>query len=236
MKRNHLSWRIASFLLILLLTPVFVSAQSATDQLISAKWTYENASIEFKADRSGVFVNNSGKVFDMIWSAQGDQIQFEYQFYGKRSELLTLAQSGEQWTLTDDDGNVYSQSGSAAAEKNNAYTAAFGEELDLGFAKITFQRVQLMKQMHGSGPNSPYTIAADNSRYFALVGTITNTSSRTLNVSQVFAEIKLDQYIYGAEAEVDHNGRLEALEEYLTGTSTTPDLAEVRSKCEWRDE
>lgn len=29
---------------------------------------------------------------------------------------------------------------------------------------------------------------------------------------------------------------LEALEEYLTGTSTTPDLAEVRSKCEWRDE
>lgn len=223
---------------LLMLTPVFAFAQGEADPLTSGTWMWENASIDFKPDGTGVFVNNSGKTFDMAWTAQGNEVSFEYQFYGKRSETLVLAQAGGGWTLTDDDGNVYSQNGSAAEEESNAYTVAFGEELDLGFAKITFHRVQLMMQLHGSGSNSPYTIAADNSHYFALVGTLTNTSSRTLNVSDVFGEIMLDQYIYSTKAEVDHNGRLEdSISPMSSGAyyiySTVPDtLTKIASSGE----
>lgn len=223
---------------LLMLTPVFAFAQGEADPLTSGTWMWENASIDFKPDGTGVFVNNSGKTFDMAWTAQGNEVSFEYQFYGKRSETLVLAQAGGGWTLTDDDGNVYSQNGSAAEEESNAYTVAFGEELDLGFVKITFHRVQLMMQLHGSGPNSPYTIAADNSHYFALVGTLTNTSSRTLNVSDVFGEIMLDQYIYSTKAEVDHNGRLEdSISPMSSGAyyiySTVPDtLTKIASSGE----
>lgn len=223
---------------LMLLMPVLTFAQGESDQLTSGTWMWENASIEFRPDGTGVFVNNSGKTFDMAWTAQGNEVSFDYQFYGKRSEKLVLAQSGGGWTLTDDDGNVYSQEGSAAEEESSAYTVAFGEELDLGFAKITFHRVQLMIQLHGSGPNSPYTIAADNSHYFALVGTLTNTSSRTLSVSDVFGEIMLDQYIYSTKAEVDHNGRLEdSISPMSSGTyyiySTVPDtLTKIASSGE----
>lgn len=238
MKSNRSLQQFLSFLMILLLLPVYALAQSATDQLTSSKWTCEDASIEFNADGSGVFVNHSGKSFDMAWTAQDNQVRFEYQFYGKRSETLTLAQAGGNWTLNDDDGNVFSQNGSAPVVQSNAYTAAFGEELDLGFAKVTFHRVQLMKQLHGSGQNSTYTTAANNSHYFALVGTITNTSSRTLNVSQVFGEIKLNQYIYGVTAEADHNGQLEdSISPMSTGAfyiySTIPDtLTKIASTGE----
>lgn len=194
-------------LVMTLLTSAAAFAEIDTVYLTAGTWLYENSSLEFQADGSGTFVNKSGKSFAMNWSQSDGQICVEYQFYGNRKLTLTAIETDGKWTLTSEDGENYSIGGTAAQKEDNAYPLEFGEEIDLGFAKITFSRVQLMREMHASG-NGTYVTAPKDSRYFALVGTITNRSTGSLEVGNLLGEISLDGYIYAASTKADHNNQL----------------------------
>lgn len=92
------------------------------------------------------------------------------------------------------------KSSESKSSKSNEQSVSLGETIDLDFAKIVFDSVELAYSVGGSGFSST---SQDGMRYFSLVGTVENTSGAAISVGNINAEIQFNgEYTYMASATI----------------------------------
>ncbi len=113
---------------------------------------------------------------------------------------------------------------------------SLGEEIELDFARITFNAVELGYSVGGHGFSST---AQDDMRMFCIVGQLENTGGNNLPVQNIKAEMKFNgEYAYTAEASATDSNSLPASVapltkvEYVLYAEIPETLIELLSECE----
>ena len=179
--------------------------------LAGTSWACGDASITFAGDGTGIYVNDSGKTFDMTWSQTDTSVSFDYSFYGNRTESFTIQEDGGAMQLVSEKtGNIFTSdgtSGTSSAPESSSYTMQPGEEIDLGFVSFSLTSAQLARGFR-SEKGGRLLDASRDSTYWAVTGSIQNTGRESINLSNLFCQMSLDGYTYSGEALAEYNGSL----------------------------
>ncbi len=201
--------------LLLLAAVLFSALPVLADDVITAEpWVTDSGSrLQFAADRKGTLTNVNGQTFEGEWTMDGSTVVFSYQLYGNREMRLTLGEEGENTVLMNEAGAVFYQASKidaareAAKKDSKAYPLKWGEQVLLDFVTLQLDGAQIYRKMIGSsgfGLGQPEKAGA---KYFALTGTLKNTSGAEMPVSRIKVEMTFDgKNTYTGGCYVDYNG------------------------------
>ena len=214
------------------------SADDISSALTAAPWVNGPSVITFQADGTGTFVNSNEKSFDMTWSAEGSTVSFEYKFYGKRQETLTLLEGADGLSLVSADGTeTWMPAGTEKEKESNAYAVGTGEEIDLGFINFKLTGAELARGLTAT-KGGRFLNNKEGSTYYIVTGDITNTGKETIQFNNILCEMDLDGYIYSADVLAFYDDRLvDKLDPLCSGKLTlaaaVPDtLLEKTKNCQ----
>ena len=188
---------------------------TATNQLTADTWTSESGeAIAFQADGTAVLTMPDSDPITGTYTREGDTITFSYQLYGQRTLVLTLEEKNGAYQLKGEHMTYYSAAALAMlkAEKkanSNAYALKWGEKIKLGFVTMTLDTAQVFRSLSGTSGVGMIEPAKDGTRYFALVGTLKNSSGASMNRKAVAVTMIFDERdTYAGKIYVDYNGSL----------------------------
>lgn len=202
--------KLFSFLTALMLAlSAFTVASAAPDvsALLTAEpWTNTIGSkLNFKTNGTGTLVGTAGNVTDFTYKIAGDSITYSYKYWGNFSIDTTVVMGEENGIAYLCVGNAGPLTSAAwypeskidavrqmAQEKFETYTIPFGEEIDLGFLKLTPTRMQNTGRISGNKEFGTSYLAPDGNTYVVLYGNIQNTGNRELNLENICCELTLD--------------------------------------------
>ncbi len=188
----------------------FSASAEIADELLAEPWVNADVQLTFSADGTGTMTNSQGMTFNTTWTLSGDALSYTFELYGKHTNTLTVRDSEHGTSLTSNAGgsplyprSVYDKLAASANEGVSFYTAALGEEINLGFAKMKFTGAEVNTIVGGKSMFMP---ADDGMKFFCLVGEIENGSGAELNIANVRGEMIFDgQYTYKTDARVVYN-------------------------------
>lgn len=195
-------WGAALFML--LLTAAGALAEADVTVLTAEPWVNsDGTTLIFNDGGKGQMI--SGMTLDTTWTTSGDSVTYTFSFYGEHSYTLTMAQENDVPTLTlDETGTVYmpkTEFDKLAEEKQkengNLYQLKLGEEVNLGFVKMTFTDVEAMDKIGGT----MFSLRPlEGQRYFGAVGAIENTGKTEIFTQKVRAEVVINgSYTFRAD-------------------------------------
>lgn len=186
-------------------------AEDAQSILTAETWVMDGSSLTLLADGTGKLTNAQDMTFDITWTAKGSDVTYTFDFYGKHTVELTLGDQDGVPALALRDGSAtwypqsrYAELAAASNADLSLYSAALGEEINLGFVKMRFTGAEVTGIIGG---DSMWYPAKDGMRFFSLVGCVENTSGMELAINRLCAEMTFDgQYTYSADAAIVTNG------------------------------
>lgn len=196
-----------SLALILALIFSCASAESAfapQDILLSEAWVNDNGSrMTLNADGTGIIANNQNMEFELTWTLSGNVFTYTYNFYGERTTALTLEEKDGVYCLYTEDGTAalflesqYADVMAAASEGAEFYSIAMGEEVNLGFVKMNFDRLETRRKVGGEKSWYP---SPSGRPFLCLVGSVENTGNVEYPANNMRAEMVLNgEYTYNA--------------------------------------
>lgn len=157
----------------------------------------DGSSLSLSNDGTGRYVNKNDKEFDISWSLDGQTLSFTYDFFGIRTETLTLSADGQSLT-SPDSSHIYVLDGKAAEKELPGYLLPLGEAIDLGFVSMTLKDVVVLREVR---PATAGTVWPERTgkKYLCLVGEVTNTGPVTLKLDNLCAEVWTDKYHFSAK-------------------------------------
>ena len=197
---------------LLLAVTVGAWAEDAQDILTAEPWVMDGSSLTLLTDGTGKLTNAQDMTFDVTWTANGSDVTYTFDFYGKHTVELTLGDQDGVPALALRDGSAtwypqsrYADMAAAVNADLSLYSAALGEEINLGFVKMRFTGAEVTGIIGG---DSMWYPAQDGMRFFCLVGRVENTGGTELDINRLCAEMTFDgQYTYNASAAIVTNGR-----------------------------
>lgn len=201
--------RIACFMLFLMFifteTAWAENTQDLEATLCTEKWKAVTATLELHEDHTGIMTNSQGMSFDIEWALDGEMLTYTYELYGTRSASLVLSQSDDVYKLAAADGSSaffmesqYDRLMAEGSKNANLYATQIGEEINLGFVKMSFSSAEIAKMIGGK---MMYLPTQAGMQFFCLVGTIENTAGVELPISRIRAEMVFNgEYTYNASA------------------------------------
>lgn len=113
---------------------------------------------------------------------------------------LTLCACGSGDNAAPIDTKATAQQSVQDSGKSTEQNISLGEAIEVGFAKIVFNSVEVGYSVGGSSFSS---MSQDGMRYFSLIGTVENTSGTAISVANINAEIQFNgEYTYKASATI----------------------------------
>ena len=198
-------WAVA--LLVLLLTAAGALAEVDTTVLTAEPWVNSDGmTLIFSDGGKGQMINVQNMAFDTTWTASGDSITYTFSFYGEHSYTLTMAQENDVPTLTlNDTGAVYMRKADfeklaeqKQSEGANFYDLKLGEEVDLGFVKLTFTGAHTSRKIG----EETYRVADGGTQFFCLTGSIENTGKAEVSSNMIRCEVVINgEYTYSASTD-----------------------------------
>ena len=200
--------------LILLLGALTGVAESA-DVLTAEAWeTGSGDRLEISADGGCTAVTKDGFSFQGSWTLNGSSFVFVYELYGQREMRAELKETDGIISLVCDGGNVYfpvsqiAKVREAAKENSKAYPIEWGQKVQLQFVTFQVDKAQVYRSLAGSSGFGIIQPEQAGSKYFALVGTLKNTSGAEMNMSRVKVEMTFDgSNTYTGGCQVDYSGK-----------------------------
>ena len=188
----------------LLAVPAAWAEENPKDILTSERWKglAGNSSVyTFAADGSGTIEYSSGGGVETEWVLAGNSLTVSYELYGKRTINYELMQENEIYQLVDAEGNMLlreSDVQALAAQGGgvDAYAAAFGEKLTLGFADMTLTQPSVTSVIE-TQERGMHTSSASGTKFFCIVADVENLSGRALQLNNIRSEFTFDNaYTY----------------------------------------
>lgn len=200
--RKMLSFLLALVMGLSLLTTAH-AAQDVAAVLTAEPWKNAvGSTLNFKPDGTGSLVGPAGNVTNITYKVSGSSITYSFKYWGDLS-LDTVVVMGEEkdipYLVVGSAGSLTSAAWypeskidtvrQMAQDKLEAYGIPFGEEIDLGFLKLTLTHMQNTGRI--TGGKSSY-MASDGETFVVLFGAIENTGNRELNLGNIRCELTLD--------------------------------------------
>ncbi len=182
----------------------FALAEDATSVLTAEPWTGSSGTtLVLNADGTAVLKSNMD--IEGTWTYEEPVMTFTYELYGTRTFVLTLEQVEGIWQLTNEEGalfmyeSVFSEVQNQAGQEAQGYQLALGEPVTLPFVTFTLEKTELADLVGG---DKGYFPAPEGYRLFVLKGTIENTYSGELPLSNI-------NVLYTFNGEYNYTGRVE---------------------------
>ncbi len=208
--RKMISFLLAVAMVLSLFTTAY-AVQNVAAVLTAEPWKNAvGSTLNFKTDGTGTLVGPAGDVTNITYKVSGNKITYSFKYWGDLS-LDTVVVMGEEkeipYLVVGSEGSLTSAAWYPASkigtvrqmaqEKLEAYGIPFGEEIDLGFLKLTLTHMQNTSRI--TGGRSSY-MASEGETFVVLFGVIENTGSRELNLGNIGCELSLDNgKTYSAE-------------------------------------
>ena len=165
-------------------------AEDAQSILTAETWVMDGSSLTLLADGTGKLTNAQDMTFDITWTAKGSDVTYTFDFYGKHTVELTLGDQDGVPALALRDGSAtwypqsrYAELAAASNADLSLYSAALGEEINLGFVKMRFTGAEVTGIIGG---DSMWYPASDGMQFFCLVGHVENSSGMEVGSSESF--------------------------------------------------
>lgn len=202
--------KLLSVLVVLMLTlSVFATANAATSvasTLTAEPWKNAlGSTLNFNSNGTGTLVGPAGNVTEFTYKTSGNSATYSYKYWGNFTLDTTVVlgeENGIAYLCLNNAGPLTSASWypqsqidtvrQMAQERFEPYSIPFGEEIDLGFLKLTLTHMQNTGRITGGKQSSTSYLASDGHTYVVLFGTIRNTGNRELNLKNVRCELTLD--------------------------------------------
>ena len=185
-----------------------LTAEQAINILTSESWSEAKTDSNhyiFNPDGTGKMDLGSSFSIDTTWTFEGDLLTLRYNFYGERMLLCTLTEVDGMYQLRYGESSflVREQDAqtliAAARSEINAYAAAVGEPIALGFTNLTFENAMTSRKVIGPSKSGSTLPDKPGYTYLTVLGTIKNNTTSQISMRNLRAEIMLDDaYIYPA--------------------------------------
>ena len=188
-------------MLVLLCTLLPAGAEETSVPVTGGTWFAANGSqLTFSADGTGTFINENEKRFDITWTIQNQQIVFEYNFYRIRTVTLSVSDDGTK-LVNISDATEFSRDAAANDAAAIGYELKKGEEIDLGFLKMTLTEIMLLDSVKPSNAGMLLD-PKEGYKYLCLAGPVSNTASEELNFKNIKGTFSVGRYQLKAEVRV----------------------------------
>ena len=211
----------ALFLLLALLMLAVCCAGLAEDapdsgMIAGRTWvSVTDARLTLNPDGTGRLVNGELNL-EGTWTLDAGKAIFSYELYGKRTLTLYLSRDDEGTEiLVNDEGATFypeekmAQLKAGAEAQSNAYTVAWGENINVGFTELSLTDFRVMREIRGESGVGFFEPENPDSKYLTAAGTISNKSGAALSRNAIAVSMRVDdRNNYNGKIYMEYNGSL----------------------------